>query len=105
MQGIENGLIELPERHIATPPALQAGRKKAGNTGCYKYIKKVYDGGNTSDISAIDFKAAKYAILKGFNPNDIKKAIMQYSPDIVIRKKGHIEDYLSRTLKNASARL
>ncbi len=30
---------------------------------------------------------------------------MQYSPDIAIRKKGHIEDYLSRTLKNASARL
>ena len=102
--GINNGLIELPERHIATPP-IEMGRKETLETGCAAYVKKVYESNNLSDLSALDFKAARYALLKGFKATDIAKAILTFSPDIQTRKKGHIDDYISRTVKNASMML
>lgn len=104
MKGIENGLIELPvsPAEIATPPAIKAGKKE--KNGCFPYIEKIYQTSNLSDLSAVDFKAVKYALKKGFDINDIKEAIKQLSPDIESRKKGHIDDYLSRTINNAMLR-
>lgn len=110
LAGIESGLIELsgslelPERNTATPPE-RRGERKTLETGCSAYIKKVYEsGGNASDISGLDFKAAYYAIRKGFTQDEIKSALLKFSPDIAIRKRGHIEDYISRTVKNALAK-
>ncbi|MHB1660582.1 MAG: DNA-primase RepB domain-containing protein [bacterium] len=100
LTGINNGFIELPVKITTTP--IETGERKTLETGCSAYIRKVYDTGNLSDISALDFKAAKYAILKGFKPNDIAKAIFSFSPDIQTRKKGHIDDYINRTVRNAS---
>ena len=101
LEGIKAGLIELPERNITTPP-LQAGDKGATADNCYSYIKKVYESNqNIKDLSALDFKACRYAALKGFDLNDIKEAIRRLSPDIENRKRGHIDDYLNRTIKNA----
>ena len=104
IQGIQSGFIELPSSDIATPPALQAARKN-GNMGCFAYVEKVYQSGSIDDISSLDFKAAMYASRKGFTPDEIKAAIVKYSPDIQSRKNGHVDDYLDRTLKNALARL
>jgi hypothetical protein len=50
----------------------------------------------------LDFKAAKYALLKGFKSDDIAKAILSFRPGSQTRKKGHIDDYIARTVKNAS---
>ena len=100
IEGIQSGFIELPSSDIATPPALRAGEKKAGS-GCFAYIEKVYNLADLTDISAVDFKAAMYASRKGFSPDDIKAAILKYSPNIENRKKGHINDYLNRTVEKA----
>ncbi len=106
-QGIRSGLIELPldkDKDIGTPPALQAARKN-GNMGCFAYVEKVYQSGSIDDISSLDFKAAMYASRKGFSIEAIKDAMLKLSPNIEQRKKGHIDDYLLRTIKNASLRL
>jgi hypothetical protein len=107
MKGIENCLIELPVSpvEINTPPAIKAGKKE--KNGCFPYIayiEKIYQTSNLSDLSAVDFKAVKYALKKGFDINYIKEAIRRLSPDIESRKKGHIDDYLSRTINNAILR-
>jgi hypothetical protein len=101
LTGIDNGLIELPVKHIATTP-LETGERKTLETGCAAYIQKVYETGSKDDLSKLDFKAAKYAILKGFKADDIANAIKLFSPDIIKRKSGHIDDYVNRTVKNAS---
>ena len=104
IQGIQSGFIELPSSDIATPPALQAARKN-GNMGCFAYVEKVYQSGSIDDISSLDFKAAMYASRKGFSIEAIKDAMLKLSPNIEQRKKGHINDYLDRTIDNALARL
>ena len=98
LKGIESGYIELP---INTPPAMQGEKNTTANAGCYAYIKKIYESNQNTDLSALDFKACRYAALKGFDLNDIKEAVRHLSPDIENRKKGHIDDYLNRTIKNA----
>ena len=109
IEGIQSGFIELPSSDIATPPATQgekAERKTSSSSGCFEYVRKVYSGNDKAgDISSLDFKAAYYALRKSFSPDEIKAAIVKYSPDIQSRKNGHVDDYLDRTLKNALARL
>ena len=108
-KGIRSGFIELPSSDITTPPATlgeKAEIKTSSSSGCFEYVRKVYSCNDKAcDISALDFKAAYYSLKKGFSKEDIKEAILKLSPDIEIRKKGHIDDYLDRTLKNALARL
>jgi len=101
LTGINNGLIELPLKHTDTTP-LETGERQTLETGCYTYIKKIYQTGSKDDLSRLDFKAAKYAILKGFKVNDIANAIKLFSPNISERKAGHLDDYIARTVKNAS---
>ena len=107
LQGIGSGILELltDERHIDTTPALQAGEKKTVAGSAFQYIQKVYSSGGLSDVSALDYKAAFYAIRKGFAIDEIKSAILKLSPDIENRKAGHIDDYIDRTVKNALSRL
>ncbi len=104
-KGIKEGLIEIELKNIRTAPLW--GEKKTGSggdTGCFDYIRRVYNTNNSfNDISVVDFKAARYALKKGFSSIAIKEAIKQLSPNLENRKKGHIEDYLNRTVKNASA--
>ncbi|MCL4532968.1 MAG: RepB family DNA primase [Deltaproteobacteria bacterium] len=106
IKGIESGLIELElsKKHseIDTPPATLEKNKNKSN--CFQYIAKIYQTSNLSDLSAVDFKAVKYALKKGFDITDIKESIRQFSPNIENRKKGHIDDYLSRTINNAMLR-
>ncbi len=108
-KGITAGFIELPGRNIRTTPEGQRrGERKTenNNTGCYEYIRKVYSSNSLiDDISIIDFRAARYAVKKGFKIDDIANAIRQLSPDLETRKSGHIQDYILRTIRNAAARL
>ena len=87
---------------LDTPPATLEKNKNKSN--CFQYIAKIYQTSNLSDLSAVDFKAVKYALKKGFDITDIKESIRQFSPNIENRKKGHIDDYLSRTINNAMLR-
>ncbi len=101
--GINNNLIEMPPKsNIHTPPEIQRrGERKTLETGCNAYIKKVFETGSKDDLSALDFKAALYALKKGFKADDIVAVIQTYSPNLETRKKGHIDDYLARTVRNA----
>ena len=93
----------ISSSNIYTPPLPTAdGERKPA--GAFEYIAKIYQTNNLSDLSKIDYKAAYYAIRKGFAQDEIKAAILRFSPDIENRKKGHIDDYLDRTVKNAISR-
>ncbi len=85
-----------------SPSVAGEGETKATASNCMAYIEKVYNSVSSDDISGLDFKAALYGIRKGFTQDEIKTAILKFSPNIQNRKKGHIDDYLLRTVKNAS---
>ncbi|MHB1697514.1 MAG: hypothetical protein ACYCSQ_05375 [bacterium] len=85
-EGINNGLIELPVKHIPTTPKGQRERKLT--SGCTEYVRKVYASGGMDNASRLDFKAAMYAAKKGFSEADIAEAIKTFSPGIETRKKG-----------------
>ncbi|MCU7800449.1 MAG: RepB family DNA primase [gamma proteobacterium symbiont of Lucinoma myriamae] len=59
-------------------------------------IKTYYKG--TLDFSKIDWVIAKKMAHAGFNGDEIKQAIAEASPDLYERKKGHIENYINRTV-------
>jgi hypothetical protein len=95
-------LPTLPTAPMITSSA--AGEKKTTVGDCFSYIKKVYETSTNSDLSTVDFKAVLYASRKGFFAEDIKSAILKYSPNLENRKKNHIQDYLDRTIYKALAR-
>ncbi|MHB1697552.1 MAG: DNA-primase RepB domain-containing protein [bacterium] len=85
------------QKKIAQPLA-QGGENK---NNCFAYIKKIYANSTETDISKIDFKACRYAQKKNFNTQDIYDAILEFSPNIIERKQHHVEDYISRTIRNS----
>jgi hypothetical protein len=48
--------------------------------------------------SQADIAYAIYLIDRGYTDEQIRQALLNESEDLEIRKKGHLEDYLSRTL-------
>jgi hypothetical protein len=98
----------LPKSFFSTLP--NAGRscgfaiKNNGNNGnCEAYIASIYySNSNFTDVSRLDFKAACFGLEKGFSEDEVSAAILKYSPNIEIRKAGHISDYLARTVENAA---
>jgi DNA polymerase III delta prime subunit len=56
-----------------------------------------YDG----DRSRADIRYVLYLLRKGKDEEDIMKLLQEESEDIMERKKGHLEDYLQRTIKKA----
>lgn len=91
----EPAKMQVQEKIYTPPPQ---GEKE----NCYKYIFKIYKNTSTNDdISGIDFKAAIYSLKKGFDIQNIKSAIKEFSPDLINRKNGHVEDYIERTVRNA----
>ena len=63
------------------------GERKAAASDCMAYIEKVYNSVSSDDISGLDFKTALYGIRKGFTQDEIKAAILKFSPNIQNRKK------------------
>lgn len=60
-----------------------------------------YGGG--LDASKADWMIVNKMIQKGYSEDEIKQAMYEASYDLQARKKGHIEDYINRTLKAASS--
>ena len=85
-------------------PPMAAGEKKDNNS-CDKYISATYNNfSKGGDISLVDWKVTRLALAAGFSQDEIAAAIRKYSPNIETRKSGHIQDYILRTIRNASAR-
>ena len=55
------------------------------------------------DKSAADFSYAKYLMNFNLTDEEIKQILLVESHDIENRKKGHLEDYLNRTVSKARA--
>jgi len=55
------------------------------------------------NASKADIAYAIYLIDRGYTDEEITQALLTESQDIEIRKKGHLEDYLRRTLFSARA--
>lgn len=54
------------------------------------------------DMSSVDFFVAIKLIERGFSYSDIYEALECKSSELKERKKGHIKDYLKRTIKKAA---
>ena len=94
---------KILKEYPTTPRPCGSGEKKDNNS-CDKCILGIYTSGGLADISLLDWKVARIGLSRGFSQDEIAASMRKYSPDIENRKKGHIEDYLSRTIINASAR-
>jgi len=55
------------------------------------------------DKSAADFAYAKYLMCFNLTDEDIKQILLAESDNIEVRKKGHLDDYLERTISKARA--
>jgi len=55
----------------------------------------------TQNKSRADIAYTVYLVDRGYTDEQIKQALLLESQDIEVRKKGHLEDYLRRTLKAA----
>ena len=86
-----------------TPQPCGFRGKKEKNGSCDNYISAIYNSaGGISDISRLDWKVSRMALSKGFSNDEIAASIRKYSPSLENRKRRHIDDYISRTIKNAS---
>lgn len=56
----------------------------------------------TGDRSQADLRYATYLLSRGLSIEETLERLLQESPDILTRKKGHIEDYLVRTITKAA---
>lgn len=55
-----------------------------------------------ADFSRIDWAVVKIMLKKGYSPRDIAIGFRNGSLNIEVRKAGHIEDYIIRTIDKAS---
>lgn len=84
--------------------ASRKGKKELERLEAILTYNKFIEGWD-ADLSVADFRFTMHLLSKGFNDHAIKEALKVASPDIMTRKKGHLEDYLDRTLANAKERL
>lgn len=61
---------------------------------------KYYDK-NGGDESAADFSYVLHLLRQGVDANTVYLALSEISPNLDIRKRNHVEDYLTRTIENA----
>lgn len=82
---------------IRRPPRLfSSSRSKA----LKKQWSDFYDG---SDKSVADMKYTLYLLRKGVDEAEIRERLIHESLDIKHRKKGHLDDYLDRTIRVAKS--
>ena len=55
----------------------------------------------TVDLSRVDMRYAVYLASRGYDETEIAQALIAESMDIEIRKRGHLDDYLKRTVEKA----
>ena len=68
----------------------------------HKHLQIKY--GLDYDPSIADFQIAKTLLKQGWNSDSVREGIREGSPDLLIRKAGHVEDYLVRTLSKVTGR-
>lgn len=56
---------------------------------------------NQADTSRVDWATVKDLLKMGHDPENVKQALFERSPDIATRKDGHVQDYVDRTIENA----
>jgi hypothetical protein len=61
-------------------------------------------GPTTTDFSRADWMVCKKMIQDGFEKQDLKEALLEASPDLADRKRGHVEDYVDRTVEKVFLR-
>ena len=66
--------------------------------GSLKCWRDFYDDG---DESRADMRYALYLLRMGFSPEEIRRKLLEESLDIENRKRGHLDDYLDRTIRKA----
>lgn len=55
------------------------------------------------DLSRVDFAVARELCLQRFSDDQIVEALRHSSQDLETRKQGHVDDYLTRTVRKARA--
>jgi len=89
--------LERLERNPDTTPP--EGPEGIVNTKIYRDWWSFYDG----DESRADYRYAIYLFSRGLTYSEVKERILRESKDIHVRKRGHLADYLRRTLSKAQA--
>lgn len=105
-KSMENRLERLHAVEVTVSKQTGKGGKMKGveRLNVIDTYRKFCEGWDV-DLSVADFRFTMYLISKGFSDNEVKEALKIASPDIEIRKKGHLDDYIDRTLSNAKERL
>lgn len=60
---------------------------------------------SSPDYSRIDFMIAREMLAEGHSPDDVQRAILEGSPNLHVRKAGHVQDYVLRTVNAATGPL
>jgi len=89
---------EKPKKDLKSLPKLFTYRELANRRKDWRYFYNLK--GNRSEA---DFAYAKYLMNFNFTDEEIKQILLVESEDIQSRKKGHLEDYLERTVTKARA--
>jgi len=84
------------EKNLKTLPKLLTYKELDSRKKDWWYFYK-------GDESAADFAYAKYLMCFNLTDEEIKKILLAESHDIENRKKGHLQDYLERTVSKARA--
>jgi hypothetical protein len=92
-------------RFPAGPPAKEGRRAAAGRDAVAAYRRAMAEvaawcGG---DVSRRDYNAVVKLTDLGFTAAEIAGAMVAVSPDLEERKRGHVEDYVDRTVRKAMA--
>jgi len=69
----------------------------------YRKLKKTWQDFHKGDESETDFSYALYLMHFNLSDDEIKQILLNESYDIQNRKRGHLEDYLNRTVSKARA--
>jgi len=86
--------IKAEEEPVTTP---HRQKDEVARTQKWKSWIDFFEGDN----SQADYRYAIYLFSRGYSWEEVKEILLQESPDIHIRKKGHLQDYLNRTLQKA----
>lgn len=96
---------ELRDRQLAILATDTTRSRPDAVTAYRQEAKNIYDEyGKMTDISRLDWHITGKLLDRGYRPGAIKKAMAEASPDIASRKKGHVEDYVNRTVDKAVER-
>jgi len=85
-----------PSKDLKSLPPLLAYKEAKKRKKDWWYFYQI-----KQDKSTADFSYAKYLLNFNLSDEEIKQTLLAESDDIQNRKKGHLEDYLNRTISKA----